>query len=220
MTERFAVIGDIHGNSAALRGVLRLLEDWSGTIVFTGDYVNRGPDSSGVIEMLISLSRNRPDAIFLAGNHDTVLRSAIQSGSISQLLNIGGAPTIKSYVKVPGADVAGQLQESVPFEHLAFLNSLRPWYVSADGLAVTHSPGDNLPDQINVRYRIFGHVPNKNLLPRVEVDWAGIDTGCGTMESGRLTCLFWPSLKVTQVDGSGNQVISQTSAVPRFWPVE
>jgi serine/threonine protein phosphatase 1 len=202
-----AVIGDVHGNSVALRGLLWLLNDWHGTLIFAGDFVNRGPDSSGVLDVLVGLARDRSNTVFLKGNHDMVLLDAIQSGSVSQLLRMGGAPTIKSYIEAPGVDVANQFRESFPVEHLAFLSSLQPSYKSADGLVVTHGPDDELPDLDHVRYHIYGHVPTDDFLPRIDSDSAGIDTGCGTFRSGRLTCLFWPSLASIQVDKFGRRII-------------
>ncbi|MGW6697243.1 metallophosphoesterase [Nocardia sp. NPDC055049] len=208
MTVEYGIIGDVHGNISALRGLLRRLVEWRGILIFTGDYVNRGPDSFEVIQTLVNLANDRPDTVFLAGNHDIVFRDAIRSGSLSVLLRMGGAPTVKSYVETPGIDVAQQLRESIPADHLTFLSSLRASYISADGLAVTHGPADHLPGSANSRYHIYGHVPNIDLLPRIGATSAGIDTGCGTLKSGRLTCLFWPSLTAIQVDAFGGNVTS------------
>ncbi len=64
------VIGDIHGMHAALRGLVEAVSrrDNAARFFFVGDYVNRGPDSQKVIELLLGLS----DAAFVRGNHDDV----------------------------------------------------------------------------------------------------------------------------------------------------
>ena len=65
------VIGDVHGMRAALESLLGEISkrDRSPRFLFTGDYVNRGPDSRGVIDLLLSLS----GAAFVRGNHDDIL---------------------------------------------------------------------------------------------------------------------------------------------------
>ena len=74
-------IGDIHGCSAALDALLDAIrprpED---TIVTLGDYINRGPDSRGVLDRLIDLGR-RCRLVPLLGNHDQMLLEA-RSGQL------------------------------------------------------------------------------------------------------------------------------------------
>lgn len=202
MIDEVAVIGDIHGNSAALRGMLRVLNDWTGVLVFTGDYVNRGPDGAGVIELLVDLSVRRPDTFFIAGNHDVALREAIASGKVFPLLSMGGATTIKSYVESPKGNVGEQLRQSVPPRHRAFLDRLLPWFMD-DRLAVAHGPNDPIFDQVGDRYRVYGHVPILDGRPKIGNRSAAIDTGCGTSTDGRLTCFFWPARIARQVDARG-----------------
>jgi serine/threonine protein phosphatase 1 len=66
--ERFAFIGDIHADSVRLRGLLRKLD--GRTVVFLGDYVDHGPNSREVIEILINIADCQPNTIFLSGNHE------------------------------------------------------------------------------------------------------------------------------------------------------
>lgn len=77
-------VGDIHGMSFHLRGLLsKIYDDYRaggyefGEIVFTGDYVDRGPDSKGVLDILIAGSEI-PELQFitLLGNHDDALFTA------------------------------------------------------------------------------------------------------------------------------------------------
>ena len=78
-------IGDVHGCAQTLQALLdRLAEDAGGalgpadTLVFVGDYVDRGPDSPGVIDQLVELERQSdagagPRCVFLRGNHDQMM---------------------------------------------------------------------------------------------------------------------------------------------------
>ena len=66
---RTIAIGDIHGCAVALRALLQSLDLHGDRLIFLGDYIDRGPDSSQVIETLLGLSFN-PNHVFLRGNHD------------------------------------------------------------------------------------------------------------------------------------------------------
>jgi len=58
MPGRTIAIGDIHGCSAALERLLRVVQpEPADKIIALGDYIDRGPDSRGVIDQLIDLSR-------------------------------------------------------------------------------------------------------------------------------------------------------------------
>jgi serine/threonine protein phosphatase 1 len=72
------VIGDVHGMRLALESLLEAIakRDSSPRYLFAGDYVNRGPDARGVLNLLRSL----PNAGFVRGNHDDIL-DIILSGS-------------------------------------------------------------------------------------------------------------------------------------------
>jgi serine/threonine protein phosphatase 1 len=57
MTDRIIAIGDVHGCSKALATLLEAIQPTeSDTLVFLGDYIDRGPDSRGVLEQVITLS--------------------------------------------------------------------------------------------------------------------------------------------------------------------
>lgn len=75
-------IGDIHGQLDKLKWLLYRLEK-SGmrpedTLVFIGDYIDRGPKTSGVLDLLIELKANRPNTVFLRGNHEQMMLDARQ----------------------------------------------------------------------------------------------------------------------------------------------
>jgi len=73
MPGRVIAIGDIHGCSKALKALIRAIQPGPGDrIVTLGDYVNRGPDSRGVLDTLIRLGR-RCHLVPILGNHDEML---------------------------------------------------------------------------------------------------------------------------------------------------
>src|ERR1700692_4685693 len=74
------VIGDIHGELEKLRMLLRFCRESMGDdvrLIFIGDYINRGPESSGVIQALRDLQHQNSDVICLRGNHEAALLSAL-----------------------------------------------------------------------------------------------------------------------------------------------
>jgi serine/threonine protein phosphatase 1 len=70
--------GDIHGHRAAAETAVALAEDLGFRSVFLGDYVDRGPDSAGVLKVIMEASRRHPDWVFLLGNHDLMLMHILQ----------------------------------------------------------------------------------------------------------------------------------------------
>jgi serine/threonine protein phosphatase 1 len=202
LSEVVGVVGDVHGNIAALSGLIKSIDGMCDRIVFAGDYVNRGRYSAEVIQFLIDYARNAADATFIAGNHDIAFLDCLTKGELTEFLVMGGAATINSYISDPEADVLDQLQRSVPSEHLRFLQNLQPHYFD-DGLLITHDGKEPRGFTHPVSFRIYGHVPQRGLRPMVSGDKAAIDTGCGTLRDGRLSCFFWPTMDFVQVDPSG-----------------
>lgn len=71
--EKIIVVGDLHGDLESCVNALSHFEKLESTgIVFLGDYVDRGPYQSGVINLLLDMKRNNPEKVFLLrGNHET-----------------------------------------------------------------------------------------------------------------------------------------------------
>jgi serine/threonine protein phosphatase 1 len=116
---RTIAIGDIHGCLAALESLLAAIRPGpEDTIVTLGDYVDRGPDASGVIERLLGLGR-QCRLIPLLGNHDEMLLN-IRDGRAElyfDWLLFGGNATLASY---------GTMKtEDVPPAHVDFLRGCR-----------------------------------------------------------------------------------------------
>jgi serine/threonine protein phosphatase 1 len=141
MRGRIIAISDIHGCLAALRAMLKAIDPQpDDTIVALGDYVDRGPDSREVIEELIGL-RPRCRLIPLSGNHDEMFLEicAGQTELFDDWLVFGGDTTLASY--------DGRVPESVPREHLDFLEECRLFYESDQHLFVHGSYFSHLPLQ-------------------------------------------------------------------------
>jgi len=104
MPARTIAIGDIHGCSLAMAALIDAIRPHpEDTIITLGDYINRGPDSRGVLDRLIDLGR-RCRLVPILGNHDQMLLD-VRSGKypIYWLLDIGGTATLDSYG--PGRDL-------------------------------------------------------------------------------------------------------------------
>jgi serine/threonine protein phosphatase 1 len=95
---RTIAIGDIHGCASALRGLLAEIQPTSGdTLVTLGDYVDRGPDSRGVLDALIEL-KHHCRLVPLLGNHEQMLFSARASQMMCKhWLRFGGEATLRSF---------------------------------------------------------------------------------------------------------------------------
>lgn len=202
MSSEIAFVGDIHGCLAALQGLMATL-DSRGTqhTVFLGDYINKGPDSAGVMNELVRAAE-KGDATLLRGNHEAALLDAIESGDLTPFLKMGGAMAIRSYVGTHvGPDVVGELRDALPPTHLDALRNTTMAYERGD-LIAQHDPLRHRTS----KFRITAHSP-VGVEPRIGDRFAQIDTGCGTA-GGRLTALLWPSCDFVQVDIGGALVVA------------
>ena len=123
---RIYAVGDLHGRLDLLRLAVDAFsahaEEAPFRVVFLGDYVDRGPDSRGVIEFLMELQK-RWAVVCLKGNHEELMIQAITqpgAGRLERWREYGGDETLRSYGVEPDGDVA----EAVPREHIRWLNSL------------------------------------------------------------------------------------------------
>ena len=146
---RVYAIGDIHGRLDLLTRLLRDVReddarrgDVETTLVFLGDFVDRGPDSAAVMDLLIRLAADPAvDARFLAGNHEEVFGLALAGDERATRLfcRIGGRETAFSYGIVrhdyeamSHAEVSAGLQALVPARHREFLAALEDMVVIGD----------------------------------------------------------------------------------------
>jgi serine/threonine protein phosphatase 1 len=114
---RTLAIGDIHGCHAALIALLAQVQPRPGdTLVFTGDYIDRGPASRQVIDVLLGLHKSC-SPVFLRGNHEGMILDAredlLKTGFWR---DCGGLETLSSY----GADYQSDWVSEIPDSHWKF----------------------------------------------------------------------------------------------------
>lgn len=157
--ERVYAVGDIHGCDGLLKSLLRLINEDAGEakfrLVFLGDYVDRGSGSRAVIEHLLEVKSERPDTIFLRGNHEQAMIDFLARPDLNEeWLHWGGDKTLESYGVAriwtrPAEALARDLGEALPSFHRDFLNSLDLWRIIGD-YAFVHAgfkPGIAIEDQ-------------------------------------------------------------------------
>ncbi len=197
-------IGDIHGQAGMLTLLIEKVPfEKDDEIVFVGDYIDRGPDSRGVVEAVLEFKLMYPKTIFLRGNHEDLLLDFLKNGRQYQngvfLMN-GGYETLESY----GIDPR-EGSPRLPPLHMKFFEGLVARH-DTRGFVFVHAgmrPGvpldeQNEHDMIWIRQAffeseenfgkpiVFGHTPMPrvlDLLPRM----LGIDTGAAY--GGKLTCV-------------------------------
>ncbi len=120
MTSRTIAIGDVHGCSQALRALVDAIQPTTDdTLIFLGDYVDRGPDTRGVLDFILELEQ-RCRVVPLLGNHELMLLEVNENPlMIDSWLTVGGAATVKSY--------DGQLA-NIPPEHWDFIRRCREYH--------------------------------------------------------------------------------------------
>ncbi len=209
------VIGDIHGCLSSLTSLLHKVIDRVDTLIFLGDYVDRGPQSRQVVETLLQLKLNPTlQVIFLKGNHELMFYNYLAGIDRSMFLRVGGLQTLESYGISPEDE--DDLFDRLPADHRAFFDSLVLYHEDQEHIYVHAGlqPGKHLSRQtaawcLWVRDRfirssanfgkqvIFGHTVFPN--PLVEANKIGIDTGA--VYGGKLTALLLPEMEFIQVEG-------------------
>lgn len=98
--ERIYAVGDIHGRldllTRAVTEIDRDLAGRPGLIVTLGDYVDRGPESAGVVALLRRL-HSSGEAICIRGNHEALMAKAVRTGDTDRWYRNGGEATVASY---------------------------------------------------------------------------------------------------------------------------
>jgi len=222
---RLLAVGDIHGCAEELRALLEAIAPASDdTIVFLGDYVDRGPSPRAVIEQLIALRDSRRcRTVFLRGNHEDMFLAFLgEAGRHGEaFLFNGGRVTLASYGLPPllrGEDARAQL----PAAHLDFVRGLELRH-AAGPLLFVHagiSPLRGLLDQqeedlLWIRDEfirnphslgvtvVFGHTPQREVLWHMPFK-IGLDTGC--VYGNKLSCLDFTSKLLMQVGRDSRRV--------------
>ncbi|MCA9218059.1 MAG: serine/threonine protein phosphatase [Planctomycetales bacterium] len=134
---RTIAIGDIHGHVDALRRLIDEIQpQMEDTIIPLGDYVNRGPDSCGVIQTLIELGEQC--RVFpILGNHDEMMLDARRDKhALERFRYDGGDHTLASYAA--DAWFYSSNLSFIPDSHWDFLNRCMP-YVETEHYIFTHA---------------------------------------------------------------------------------
>ncbi len=230
-------VGDIHGHTDALRPLLRELKEDAARsrpaerplLIFLGDYVDRGPDSRGVIDAILALEADGPfEVVSLKGNHEDALARMLRDTDFGAnwIANWGEA-TLRSYgVEVPrygreaeeAARVQTELAAALPASHRDFLGRCVMSVTVGDYLFVHAGlrPGVPLAEQADrdliwIRYDflesdadfgkvvVHGHTPSNR--PELKPNRIGIDTG--VYYSGVLTAV--------RLQGTEQRIIQATA---------
>ena len=184
------------------------------TVVFLGDYIDRGPDSSDVIQQLIRFRKRHSQTVFLRGNHeDLLLQAYVDADPQKEMrwITNGGHSTLTSF-KVHGrpdwrrrmprwalefiSDTDMEhCSERYHFVHAGILppgtdSGLEPWqdvrlWVREPFLRSNFTQGRTI---------VFGHTVQPNGVPLVHTNKVGIDTGA-CVPGGRLTVACFNDLK-------------------------
>lgn len=218
---RVYAIGDIHGRADLLAELHELITADAAesaaerrVIVYLGDYVDRGPDSAGVLEILSGPPLETFEAVYLKGNHEDLMLRYIDEGALMRAwMSNGGSATLKSYGvstlsillgESGSARMRRKLAEAVSDGHRSFLDRLSLSHEEGDyffvhagvrpGIAIADQEPEDLMwirhDFLNAEDdfgKMIVHGHSIRTQPDVMANRIGIDTGA--YESGRLTCL-------------------------------
>jgi serine/threonine protein phosphatase 1 len=212
-SERVFIVGDVHGCLDMLRRLMDKI-DWrpdEDSLIFLGDYIDRGVDSKGVVDYVLELTKASLRVQCIMGNHENILLDFLNTGEPRLLIINGGIPTLESYQ----AACENENDPIIPPEHADFFRSL-PAYIELDDYYIVHAgfrPGVAIKDQtledlIWIREPfifsdydfgktvIFGHTPIAE--PLMMDNKIGLDTGA--VYGNKLTCLELPRMKFHSVE--------------------
>lgn len=223
MTGALALVGDLHGRLDATSAVLHEFLG-SRRIVFLGDYINRGPCSREVVQVLMDAKAAHPDGVvLLKGNHDQSLLDFLSGGSETRFLAMGGGATIASYVgEVSAIGLRAALAQELPPGHQQFFGRLDPFFETEDlfashcgpdpdapadrdlsSVALTSHPGLFAADLSGLgKTVVCGHYVQRTMKPYISDHLIVIDSGCGTIPGAPATALLWPERKTMSFGGS------------------
>lgn len=217
--EACTILGDVHGDATRLSRALDTFLKLGAPLILVGDYVNRGPDSRKVLDLLIvARNRYRDRLVLLRGNHDQSLLNFLNGGSLSDFAAHGGISTIRSYLDHVSDSAIKDFRNNFPTAHRKLLEQTNSYY-QTDSILVSHTGFD--PANPNSRdpaamyehghpgifthqgpwprdTTVCGHYVQKHGDPYMGPHLVCIDTGCGTVPRGHLTAVSFPDRSVMQ----------------------
>ena len=217
---RTIAIGDIHGHIKALVGLIDLINPQSeDQLVFLGDYINRGPNSKGVLQFIIDL-KQRCNIVCIMGNHEEMMINAYSDPStMDWFLENGGHETLQSYGPAKNLSLVPQAHKDFLVGLPLYHETNQHFFVHANydynvdlldmdsSTALWRSLDDRPRKHISKKTAILGHTPQMNG-GILDLEYlVCIDTGCGF--GGKITALEVISRRVTgriwQVDELGRE---------------
>lgn len=222
MSKKTAIIGDIHGCNDQLLELLDKLPKDIDQIYTTGDLIDRGPDSKGVVQTCIDRKIK-----CVQGNHESMFLDFVLNKGVYQrgLFEMnGGTQTLKSYMT---KEDDHEVEVDIPESHLTFLINA-PYYIETDDFVLTHA-GITVEARETFRdmsqeskdavmwnrgsisgglkkLQVFGHsIVEEAHFISCAVDGVktciavNVDTGCFTGK--KLTALLLPSMETISVEG-------------------
>lgn len=214
-------IGDIHGCPQSLDALLEEIDPTSDDhLLFVGDYIDRGPDSKGVIDRLLDL-REEVKCTFLRGNHESLMLGYLDSGAFNLWRVNGGVSTLQSYVGEDDSDF------DIPEAHIEFVRNTKLYHETDDfffvhaGLKPELTIEENLEEHDEKVFLwerghleaeefawekpvVCGHTPQPEPINREKL--VLIDTGCVYHMQpgmGRLTAVRLPEREFITVEYVG-----------------
>lgn len=202
---RLLAIGDIHGCLLQFNALLDLVRPAADDqLILLGDYVDRGPDSRGVLDRILELKAGGMNLVSLRGNHEVMMMASRHDPEVYRSwLSEGGSQTLGSYGRAAGR--SGSMAD-VPAEHWNLIVDGMHTYHETEGRIFVHAGinrelpmAEQHPDVLYWEYLwddmrhcsgktvICGHSAQKNGLPKVVPGAVCIDTFA--YGGGWLTCL-------------------------------
>lgn len=229
------VIGDIHGCLSELGHLIESLPlQPQDRLIFLGDYIDRGPESKGVISYLLELrQQQRYELVFLKGNHEDMLLSYLGFGGNhgDVFLANGGKPTLESYGLSSAETDCRELAMRMPQEHLEFYRALKGFYVMGSYFCVHAGIHPAIPleaqsetEMLWIRnqfiYRshrlpytvLFGHTPQNEVFFDLPYK-IGLDTGL--VYGNLLSCLDTDAKILYQIK-RGKKSVKQISIAKKW----
>ena len=201
-TKSMFAIGDVHGCAEELRALIQKLPlRRDSLVVFLGDYIDRGPDSRGVVDTILELQQYCR-VVCLLGNHELMLREFLDGSDprrVARFIYNGGSATLASYADHDGVFVMPQdhreFYEGLRYHHIegeyCFVHAGLPTNVEDIDIAVhgeemvwmRHRPG--MPEPNFSKIVVHGHsaIESIDIQPRR----INLDTAC--VYGRRLTAL-------------------------------
>ena len=216
---RIYAIGDVHGRADLLAQLLAGIDDDIAAYpaprvieILVGDYIDRGPQSREVLDILVARSQQR-QMVCLKGNHETYLPDFLRNpATLGEWRCFGGLETLLSYGVMPSINpdkqeqrgLAAAFDRALPDNHRRFLASLRSSFVCGDyffvhagvrpGIPLSHQHEQDLlwiREDFLLHAESFGkivvHGHTAVAEPDMRPNRINIDTGA--YATGKLTCL-------------------------------